>query len=156
MIEYRLAGPLDVEDLANARVAFLVEANGVEGEEEIAKLHKNNIEFFKSGFYDGKFVSWVAMEEGEIIGTSGISFFVQPPNKKVPTGKFAYITNMYTYPDYRGHGIATKLFSLIVDEAKSRGCEKIMLNATIKGRHIYESFGFSDLSGNMVYYPQGK
>ncbi|NLB28892.1 MAG: GNAT family N-acetyltransferase [Clostridiales bacterium] len=152
MIEYRLAGPLDAEELAGIRLDFLIEAKGICEPAEKEALYKNNIEFFKSAFYDGRFVAWVAVEEGKIVGTSGISFFVQPPNKMVPTGKFAYITNMYTLPENRGQGIASKLFSLIVEEAKDRGCEKIMLNATTSGRHIYERFGFTDLADNMVFY----
>ena len=72
--------------------------------------------------------------------------------KKCPTGKVTYISNMFTYPEYRKHGIATKLFALTVEEAKKQGCIKILLNATDMGRPLYEKFGFKDTANDMVYY----
>ena len=150
MIEYRLAEPCDIEALARIRLDFLVESNGVVGEEK-AVIYASNLEYFKSTI-GGDFVAWLAIEEGEIIGTSGVSFYEYPPNKSAPTGKKAYISNMFTYPQHRGRGVATKLFALTVDEAKSRGCEVVMLNATAMGRPIYEKYGFTDVKGDMAYY----
>jgi len=150
MIEYRLATARDIEELARIRLEFLVESDGVTGGEK-AEIYENNLEYFKRTL-GSEFVAWIAVEEGEIIGTSGVSFYVQPPNKRAPTGKFAYISNMFTYPQHRGRGVATKLFALTVDEAKSRGYTKITLKATAMGRPIYEKYGFTDVSGDMAYY----
>ena len=150
MIEYKLALSSDIGELARIRVDFLVEANGVTDEEKAA-LYESNLEFFRRTV-DSGFVAWIALEEGEIIGTSGVSFYEYPPNKKAPTGKIAYISNMFTYPEHRGRGIATKLFSLAVEQARERGCEKVLLNATDMGRPIYEKYGFTDVAGDMVFY----
>lgn len=90
--------------------------------------------------------------EDKIIATSGITFYSVPPHKKCSNGKVAYISNMFTYPEYRNRGIATKLFALSVDEAKKHGCLKIQLYATDVGRPIYEKFGFKDSTNDMAYY----
>jgi GNAT superfamily N-acetyltransferase len=101
---------------------------------------------------DGSFVSWIAIENGEIVATSGVSFYTLPPNKNSPNGKVAYISNMFTYPKYRKQGIASKLFDLTVNEAKENKCVKILLNATDMGRPIYEKYGFKDTKNDMVFY----
>ena len=150
MIEYRLAVAADTEELARIRLDFLIASDGV-GDREKASLHESILEYFGSAL-GSKFVAWIAIEEGEIVGTSGLSFCVHPPNKRAPTGKIAYISNMFTYPEHRGRGIATKLFALIVAEAKSRGYTKITLNATDMGHPIYEKYGFADTRGDMVFY----
>jgi GNAT superfamily N-acetyltransferase len=56
---------------------------------------------------------------------------------------------MYTKPGYRKNGIAKELFSKMIEEAKDRGCTKVLLNATEKGRLLYEKFGFKDTQGDM-------
>lgn len=152
MIEYRKATIDEIDLLAQIRIDFLCEANDVNSEDERKTLYKNNKQFMTNSLADGSFVSWVAIENGTIIATSGVSFYTLPPNKKCPSGKVAYISNMFTYPKYRNQGIAKKLFSLTVEEATKAGCIKILLNATAMGRLIYEKFGFTDIKNDMVYY----
>lgn len=48
-----------------------------------------------------------------------------------PTGKKAYIMNMYTKPDYRRQGIAFKTLDLLVADAKTRGINAISLEALL-------------------------
>lgn len=152
MIEYRKATTHDCDALAKIRVDFLTESNNVIGNEEMTVLYENNRQFFLDSIGNGSFIAWLATYEGEIIATSGISFYKLPPNKKCPSGNIAYIGNMFTYPPYRKKGIASCLFELTVNEAGLRGCSKILLNATEQGRPLYEKFGFKILENDMVYY----
>ena len=152
MIEYRKATIDEVELLAKIRVDFLREANDINTQDEIELMYNNNKQFMSDSFKDGSFVSWVAIDNGEIVATSGISFYTVPPNKKCPNGKAAYISNMFTYDNYRKQGIASKLLTLAVEEARNHGCKKVMLNAFEMGRYIYEKFGFINLKDEMVYH----
>jgi predicted acetyltransferase len=68
------------------------------------------------------------------------------------SGKVAYIGNMFTYPDYRKQGIATKLFSLSMDSAKEAGCKEVFLDATEMGRPIYAKYGFKKNDDAMSYH----
>lgn len=152
MIEYRKADIIDAETLARVRMDFLCEANGVTGDAEKQQLFKNNYAYFTDALADESFLAWLALDDGRVAATSGVSLYRHPPNKDCPSGSIAYISNMFTYPQYRGQGLATKLFELIVAEAEDRGCGKIWLNATESGRPIYEKFGFTHVSGDMVYH----
>ena len=154
MIEYRKANINDLDVLIKLRIMFLREAGHIEREEDQKALFENNNLFFRNGLSDGSFVAFVALHDGEIIATSGLSLLVLPPNKKCPNGKAAYIGNMYTRERYRKRGIASALFSMTVQEAKRLGHTKILLNASDMGRPLYEKFGFRTDPNDMVYYAE--
>ena len=85
-------------------------------------------DYFTSTIVDGSFISWVMENDGEIIATSGLCFYSLPPNFSNPTGRTAYVTNMYTKPEYRRKGIAAELLNMVIDEAKSREYKVIRLH----------------------------
>ena len=152
MIEYRKATVSEIDTLAKIRVDFLREANNIANDEDEEVLFQSNREYMAVSIDEGSFVAWVAVDGDRIIATSGVSFFTLPPNKSCPTGKTAYISNMYTYPPYRNQGIATRLFDLTVKEARSNGSFKILLNATPMGKSIYEKYGFKETENEMIYH----
>ncbi|MDR2937359.1 MAG: GNAT family N-acetyltransferase [Prevotellaceae bacterium] len=154
MITYRKATLHDAEKLAKIRSIFLREASNVFSESEKNSVEQANFEYFKKALCDNSFVAWLALDGEEIVATSGVSFSAEPPSFKVPNGKVAYIMNMYTFPTHRKRGIATELFTKIVEEAKLLGCKKITLSATDMGRPLYEKYGFKDAHNNMVYLCQ--
>jgi len=151
MIEFRKATAEDINALAKVRIDFLCEANQLTEEEKEVLLTANR-QYFTETMADGSFIAWIALDGADIAGTSGITFYKVPPNASCPTGKTAYISNMFTYPRFRKQGIAFRLFSLIVDEAKINGYKKVLLNATDMGKPLYARYGFQDTAGDMIYY----
>ncbi|MCL2461477.1 MAG: GNAT family N-acetyltransferase [Defluviitaleaceae bacterium] len=153
MIEYRRAVLADAEELARIRSVFIAEVNDLEPDDgRVSAMKRANLAYFTSALADGSFIAWLAVHEDEIVATSGLSFSIVPPNFACMDGRVAYIMNMFTFPAYRGQGIATELFARIAEEAKSLGYGKITLNATDTGRPIYEKYGFKDMHGEMEYY----
>ena len=151
MIEYRKATTEDIDTLAKVRIDFLCVANQLTEEEKEILLAANR-QYFTEAMADGSFIAWIALDGTEIAGTSGVTFYKVPPNGSCPTGKSAYISNMFTYPCFRKQGIASQLFSFIVDEAKIHGYNKVLLNATDMGKPLYARYGFQDTAGDMIYY----
>ena len=152
MITYRKAVLSDAEKLAEIRSNLLQELNAVRSEEERIIVEQANLEYFRKALRDNTFVSWLALDNEEIIATSGLSFSIVPPWGQVPDGKVAYIMNMATFPAYRNRGIGTELFKRIVDEAKELGYKKITLKASDMGRPLYEKYGFKEVHGAMDYF----
>ena len=64
------------------------------------------------------------------------------PTYHNPTGRKAYIMNMYTAPEYRRQGIAIHTLDLLVNDARKQGVSQIALEATDMGRPLYEKYGF--------------
>ena len=152
MIEYRKATVDDIENLLKVRVDFLYNAKNIRNDEDKKILFNTNREFLLKSLTDGSFVQWLAKDDEKIVGTSSVSFYVLPPNAMRLSGKVAYIGNMFTYPDYRRQGIATKLFDLSIGSAKEYGCTEICLDATEMGRPLYEKYGFKKNEDAMSYY----
>jgi GNAT superfamily N-acetyltransferase len=50
-----------------------------------------------------------------------------------------------TLPEARGRGLATALMSHALLEARDRGCTTTSLQATLRGRPIYERLGYRDI-----------
>lgn len=85
----------------------------------------------------------------KFVGAGGISYFRVMPTYHNPTGKKAYIMNMYTKPDYRRRGIAFKTLDLLVEDAKSKGINAISLEATDIERPLYVKYGFEKMNDEM-------
>jgi GNAT superfamily N-acetyltransferase len=100
---------------------------------------------------DGTFVSWLALDENKIIGTSGMSFVEKPPYFGCPSGKMGLLSSMFTAQDYRRKGIAKELLSRVVDEARQYGCGTIQITASDMGVLLYTNFGFVK-NGNFMQY----
>lgn len=97
------------------------------------------IEFIKNLVYDNE----------NFIGAGGVSFYKVMPTYHNPTGKKAYIMNMYTVPEYRRQRIAFHTLDLLVKDAREQGMTQIALEATDMGRPLYEKYGFVKMEDEM-------
>ena len=97
------------------------------------------IEFIKNLVYDNE----------NFIGAGGVSFYKVMPTYHNPTGKKAYIMNMYTASEYRRQGIAFHTLDLLVKDAREQGVSQIALEATEMGRPLYERYGFVKMEDEM-------
>ena len=154
-IKYRKAEIADIPELVRLRIEFLgVARDKILPPELIATLETTNTEFMTTGLLDGSLVVFIAEDfekGGKIIATSGIMFYRLMPNPMCADGKRAYIANMYTIPDYRRKGIATRLVELQLDEARARGVKAVFLSATSEGRFVYNKIGFEKVEDEMIY-----
>ena len=122
-----------------------------EGAKEDIDLKPALLDYYKRHMKDGTFVSWLALDGNNIIGTSGMSFVEKPPYFGCPSGKIGLLSSMFTNPNYRRNGIAKELLSRIVNEAKQYGCGTIQITASDMGVKLYTDFGFEH-NGNFMQY----
>ena len=76
----------------------------------------------------------LVFHEKEFVGAGGISFYEVMPTYDNPTGRKAYVMNMYTRLAYRRMGAAYQTLDLLVLEARQRGISFISLEASVLGR----------------------
>lgn len=122
-----------------------------EGSEEDIDLKPALKDYYVRHMADGTFVSYIALDGEKMIGTSGISFVEKPPYFGCPSGKIALLSSMYTLKEYRRLGIAYKLLSMVVDEAKKYGCGTVQITASDMGVLLYTKFGFVKNKNFMQY-----
>ena len=72
------------------------------------------------------------------------------PSPDNPTGRCAFLMNIYVRPRYRRLGIGRSIVAWLVDRGRRMGCGKIYLETTDAGRKLYESAGFAPMDGLMV------
>ena len=105
--------------------------------------------YYKRALQTGEHIAYLVYNNGMFIGAGGVSFYCVTPTYHNPTGKKAYIMNMYTVPEYRRQGIAFHTLDLLVKDAKEQGVSQIGLEATDMGRPLYERYGFVKMQDEM-------
>jgi len=146
-IEYRKLSEKELDVFIEMRITQLRE----EGAKEDIDLKPALLDYYKRHMKYGTFVSWLALDGNNIIGTSGMSFVEKPPYFGCPSGKIGLLSSMFTNPNYRRNGIAKELLSRIVNEAKQYGCGTIQITASDMGVKLYTDFGFEH-NGNFMQY----
>jgi len=146
-IQYKKLTDKELDTFIDTRIKQLRE----EGATEDIDLKPALRDYYERHMADGTFVSWIALDDDKIIGTSGMSFVEKPPYFGCPNGKIGLLSSMYTSNEYRRQGIAKELLTRVVKEAKDYGCGAVQITASDMGVMLYTDFGFRK-NGNFMQY----
>ncbi len=146
-IYYKKLTEKEVDQFIELRIRQLREEGATEDFDLVPALK----DYYDRHLKDGTFVSWLAMDEEKIVGTSGMSFVEKPPYFGCPSGKIGLLSSMYTLNEYRRKGIAKELLGRVVQEAKEYGCGAVQITASDMGVLLYTDFGFVK-NGNFMQY----
>ena len=137
---YRKATEKDIDSIVEMRINLLIEEAATIPTDIRAELKEYfSIEINKT------IVVMLAEEKDKIVATSSVIFQKYPPSFSNKEGMRAYITNVYTMPEYRRQGISTKLLDELIEEVEKRGISYVWLWATEQGNHLYKKYGFEEL-----------
>ena len=146
---YRRAGSHDRELLTRLRLEVLRAANGLEEDVDLSRTELESRRYYETCFPEDSHAAWLVFDGEQVVGTGAVSFYQVMPTYHNPSGKKAYIMNMYTRPDYRRRGIAYRVLELLTAEAEMRQIDAVTLEATAAGRPLYEAFGFTAMRDEM-------
>ena len=146
-IIYRKLTQDDLDVFIEMRINQLQE----EGAEPILDLRPQLYEYYAKHLKNGTFISWLAVDNRKIVGTSGMSFVEKPPYYSNPHGKIGLLSSMYTLKEYRRKGIAKKLLDRVIKEAKDYGCGAVQITASDMGILLYSDYGFKKNKNFMQY-----
>ena len=146
---YKKATIKDIEILTKSRVQVLIAANKLPENTNMENVKEKSYEYYREALKDGSHTAYLVFDGGILVGTGGVSYYRVMPTYHNQGGRKAYIMNMYTKPEYRRKGIAKKTLDLLVKEAKSRGIQDILLEATDMGRLLYKKYGFVKMDNEM-------
>ncbi|MBQ6888322.1 MAG: GNAT family N-acetyltransferase [Lachnospiraceae bacterium] len=148
-LSYKKATLTDLEILTETRIEVLRAANRLSDDVDMSEVKKQSLEYYQNALRNNTHLAYLIFDEEIFVGTGGISYFQVMPTYHNPTGKKAYIMNMYTNPGYRRQGIAFKTLDLLVTDAREKGITAISLEATDMGRPLYEKYGFRKMNDEM-------
>ena len=149
--KYKKATIADIDELVKTRIIVIRAANKLSNDVDMSLVEKESYEYYKRALETGEHIAYLVYDNGAFVGAGGVSFYQVMPTYHNPTGKKAYIMNMYTKPLYSRNGIAIRTMALLVEDAKKRGITSISLEATEMGRPLYEKFGFVQMKNEMEY-----
>lgn len=147
--EYKKATTKDIAELVRTRVIVLRAANKLSDDVDMSIVEQESYAYYKWAVETGEHMAYLVYDKETFIGAGGVSFYQVMPTYHNPSGKKAYIMNMYTAPEYRRQGIAFHTLDLLVKAAKERGISQIALEATDMGRPLYEKYGFVKMEDEM-------
>ena len=148
-LRYHKATLKDLDLLVHTRVQVLLAANGLPEETDMTAVKTASRDYYRAALSDGSHAAWLVFDGDTWIGAGGVSFYQIMPTYHNPSGRKAYLMNIYTRPDYRRQGIARHMVDLLVGEARERGVTAISLEATAMGMPLYESYGFIHMPAEM-------
>lgn len=86
---------------------------------------------------------WMAVtESGEVAAGGGLIVIPWPPGPMTMDPRCAFIFNVYTKPEHRKQGLGRRLMDAMHDWARSEGIERVVLNASVFGKPVYEAMGY--------------
>ena len=131
----------DIETLMKIRMEMLKEVNSLSDD---YVFDKSFIENCRKNFEcTGETQTDIlCIENGEPVACANLCYLSMMPTFSHPTGNRAHLMNVYVKKEFRRRGLAKKMLELLIEEAKSRKVTEISLDATEKGRPLYESMGF--------------
>lgn len=146
---YKKATKEDIEELVKTRLIVLRAANMLSDDADMSEVERESFTYYMRALENGEHIAYLVYDNGIFVGAGGISFYQVMPTYHNPTGRKAYIMNMYTAPEYRRQGIAFHTLDLLVRNAKELGVSQIALEATDMGRPLYEKYGFKNMNNEM-------
>ncbi len=139
----------ELELLVAVRCRVLRAANQLPEDTPLPEVESQTRTYYQKAFAENTHTAYLLWDGETLAGTGAVSYFQVMPTVHNPTGRKAYLMNLYTAPLYRRQGIATRILTRLVEDAHRRGVTAISLEATAMGRPLYEKFGFVPMEHEM-------
>ncbi len=138
-----IANITDLSDLIDLRIAYLLDDYGNISEETLTSIKASLPEYFKTHL-NKDLIAFVCKEQNKIAGCCFLYISEKPANPCFITGKTGMILNVYTRPEFRRKGIASKLLKMLLNEAEKHKLDYVELNSTDAAYKLYKTLGFQD------------
>ena len=138
----------DLDLLMEWRERVLRDVFELADDASIDGLMAHNLSYYEHHLPDGSHVAVLALDtehHAEPVGCGALCLYDEMPSPDNPTGKCAYLMNMYTVPAARRQGVAGALVDWLVAYARKAGAGKIYLETTDEARGLYSARGFIDM-----------
>jgi len=133
----------DIDLLIKLRVDYLLEENKLQELKDIEVIKGKLREYFEKWIPLKGFIAYIAEENGNVYSTAFLSIVERPPRTANTSYYIGTVYNVFTYPQYRRKGIATKVMGDLLADAESLSVASVDLLATEDGTPLYEKLGFT-------------
>lgn len=138
----------DTDTLMEWRSEVISNVFGVMPDEALMAANRD---YYLSHVPKGQHIAVIATFDGEDAGCGAICLTEELPSPDNPSGKCAYLMNIYVRKRFREQGIAHHIVTNLIQTAKEMKCGKIYLESTDEAKKLYSACGFMDMENMMKY-----
>lgn len=142
-VSIRLASPDDIDELIEMRRQFTFE-DGDRGEEAVRPEYEAECRaFLEDALASGRWHIWVALSGPKIVSHAFVALVDKVPRPVREKRRIAYLTNVYTRPDFRGQGTGGRLIRRAQRAAHEAGVELMVVWPSDESIAFYRREGFA-------------
>lgn len=146
-MDYRMANRNDIELFVKNRVEFVTSIRDIE---DVIDFENKTRQYLSEHLEKDDLIVYLAMEDDNIAASCMACLYETAPLPNCLSGKIAELLNVYTQTAYRRKGHAKTLLNMLIQEAKKRGVEMVLLEYTDDGFPLYKMLGFTLLEHQMI------
>lgn len=147
-VETRLATLDDVAQLVRLRRQFTYEDESGEARPEYEDECRA---FLHSALTNGRWRVWVACVGTRIISHLYVALIEKVPRPTRPNQKIAYLTNVYTVPEFRNRGVGGRLLAVAHEAAADDRAELVIVWPSDENVGFYARQGFRSERDPLVW-----
>ena len=136
----------DLDLLIKLRIDFMLEEHIEFSNEELASIKQKCEEFFISSLEANRFIAFAAQDGDKVLSTAFLTIHERPPRRGNTSFLIGTVYNVLTYREHRRKGLAKRVLTELLSEAKSMGVSSIDLLATQEGEKLYANMGFRKIN----------
>lgn len=139
----RLAERSDIPELVRLRLAYFDEEFGALPQAQLDMISAQLPPYFAAHLGADCIAAVAALPDGHLAACALLTVAENPANPSFPNGRSGYVLGVFTEPDCRGRGLATRIMQQILEEAKRLRLDTVRLSASDMGKGIYARLGFA-------------
>ncbi|WP_421385259.1 GNAT family N-acetyltransferase [Bacillus salacetis] len=149
----RLAEAKDINQLIKMRWDTTIEFDESKKDESYKEFEGECRTFLENALNGHQWFIWVAEDNGKIVSHIYIELIQKVPRPGRVTHPFAYMTNVYTIPEYRNEGVGSKVLSTINKWIKENKYEFVIVWPSDESINYYKKNGYVHCTEPMEYTP---
>jgi GNAT superfamily N-acetyltransferase len=147
----RLARLDDIEQLVEMRRDFTFE-DFDSGEAAVRPGYEDDCSaFLADAITGGRWNIWVAEVGGRIVSHAYVALIDKVPRPIRKHARIAYLTNVYTCPEFRGRGLGAKIVRRAQEVARNTDVELIIVWPSENSVEFYKREGFAEPDEPLIW-----
>lgn len=152
-VKIRLAETKDIDQLIKMRWDFTIEYDESKSHGSYEDFREECQVFLENAITGSDWYIWVAEENDRVVSHIYIELIQKVPRPGRVTRPFAYMTNVYTVPEYRSKGVGSKLLRSINSWIEERNYEFVIVWPSDEAIDYYKRNGYVHSTEPMEYFP---
>jgi GNAT superfamily N-acetyltransferase len=108
--------------------------------------------FLEDAIAGGRWQIWVAELEGSVVSHAFVALVDKVPRPIYVPRRIAYLTNVYTRPEHRNHGIGAAVIRRAQEAARDADVELMVVWPSDESRDFYAREGFERPDDPLVWH----